>query len=108
VGVRLIDIQAIDIQASGDGVVIPVHVQPRAGRTHVAGRHADALRIRVAAPPVDGKATEAARVTLAAALGVAAAQVALVTGERSRLKRFRVAGLAPDEARIRIGALLAG
>ena len=70
-----------------------MHVQPRAGRTQVAGRHGDALRIRVAAPPVDGRATEAARVALADALGVAPRPVTLVAGERSRLKRFRVDGL---------------
>jgi uncharacterized protein (TIGR00251 family) len=102
VGVRLTDL----VEAAGDGVIVAVHVQPRAGRTHVAGRHGDTLRIRVAAPPVDGRATEAARVTLAEALGVAPAQVDLVTGERSRLKRFRVAGLALDEARARLAALV--
>ncbi len=85
-----------------------MHVQPRAGRSHVAGRHGDALRIRVAAPPVDGRATEAARVTLAEALGVAPVRVELVTGERSRIKRFRVTGLAVEEAEQRIEALLEG
>ena len=52
-----------------DGVIVAVHVQPRPGRTRVAGRHGDALRIRVAAPPVDGRATDAARVALADAFG---------------------------------------
>ena len=93
--------------APDGGVIVAVHVQPRAGRTHVAGRHGDALRIRVAAPPVEGRATEAARVALAEALGVAPAAVTLVAGERSRLKRFRVAGLSMDDAKGRVRALLA-
>jgi uncharacterized protein YggU (UPF0235/DUF167 family) len=51
------------------------------------------LKIRVAAPPVDGRATEAARRALAEALHVSPAAVTLVSGEHSRLKRFRVDGL---------------
>ena len=94
--------------AANGGVVIAVHEQPRAGRTQSTGRHGDALKIRVAAPPVEGRATEAARVALAAALGVPDATVTLVAGERSRLKRFRVAGLSAAEARVRVGALLGG
>ena len=70
-----------------------VHVLPRAGRTEIVGRHGDALKVRVAAPPVDGRATDAARTALAAALGVPPAAVTVVAGERSRLKRLRVAGL---------------
>jgi uncharacterized protein (TIGR00251 family) len=85
------------------GVVVAVHVQPRAGRTQITGRHGDALKIRVAAPPV---ATEAARLALAEALGVAPATVTLVSGESSRRKRFRIAGLAAADAVARIGDLM--
>jgi uncharacterized protein len=95
------------VTAVDGGVSVAVHVQPRAGQTQITGRHGDALRIRVAAPPVDGRATEAARAALAAALGVAPSSVTLVAGERSRLKRFRVDGLAESEARTRVAALLA-
>jgi uncharacterized protein YggU (UPF0235/DUF167 family) len=79
-------------------VIVHVHVQPRAGRTHLAGRHGDALRIRVAAAPVDGKATAAACTALADALAVAPSRVTLATGERSRLKQLHVAGLTLAEA----------
>ena len=56
------DLYAID----GDAVVIAVHVQPRAGRSAVLGREGHALKLRVAAPPVDDRANEAARSLLAA------------------------------------------
>ena len=79
----------------------------RAGETRIAGRHGDALKIRVAAPPLDGRATETARTALAAALGVSPTAVDLVAGERSRLKRFRVRGLDAGEVAARIAALLA-
>lgn len=95
------------VAAADAGVVIAVHVQPRSGVTAITGRHGDALRIRVAAPPVDGRATEAARRALADALGVSAASVELASGERSRLKRFRVDGLTLDDARDRIAGILA-
>jgi uncharacterized protein (TIGR00251 family) len=85
-------------------VVVHVHVLPRSGRTEVVGRHGDALKIRVGAPPVDGRATEAARIALAGALGVAPSAVTVVGGERSRAKRLRVAGLDAAEARRRLAA----
>jgi uncharacterized protein YggU (UPF0235/DUF167 family) len=73
-------------------------VQPRSGRTELRGRHGDALCIRVREPPVDGRATDAARTALAAALGVSASRVEIVAGERSRLKRFRIRALDADLA----------
>ena len=84
-----------------------VHVQPRSGRSEVVGRHGEALKIRVAAPPVDGRANEAARVVLADALGVAPTRVELIAGARSRLKRFRVTGLAAPLVVARLEASLA-
>jgi uncharacterized protein (TIGR00251 family) len=96
------------VQPAGNGAIVAVHVQPRAGVTQIVGLHGDALKIRVAAPPVDGRATAAARDALAAALEVPAARVALVSGERSRLKRFRVDGVDASLVRDRVAALLAG
>ena len=85
-----------------------VHVQPRAGTTAITGTHGDALKMRVAAPPVEGRATEAARRALADALGVPASAVALASGERSRVKRFRVSGMTADAAIARLAAVVEG
>jgi uncharacterized protein (TIGR00251 family) len=90
---------------SGPDVIVHVHVVPRCGVRGVHGRHGDALRIRVPEPPVDGRATEAARRVLAEVLGVAASRVALVSGERSRAKRYRVAGLDARAASDRLAAV---
>jgi hypothetical protein len=95
----------VDSDGSG-AVVVRVHVQPRAGITSVAGTHGEALKIRVAAPPVDGRATEAARVALAEAMRVPVSAVELVAGERSRLKRFRIRGLDIGAARERLAVVL--
>lgn len=89
-------------------MIVTVHVQPRAGTTAIAGRHGDALRVRVAAPAVEGRATEAARQVLAAALGVPPRAVHLVAGERSRHKRFRVDAVDARAAAARLAAALAG
>jgi uncharacterized protein (TIGR00251 family) len=84
------------VTADGDAHALAVHVQPRAGRTALVGRHGDALKVRVAAPPVDDRANIAAAELLADVLGVAKGDVELVTGARSRLKRFRVRGVERD------------
>jgi uncharacterized protein (TIGR00251 family) len=87
---------------------VHVHVQPRAGRTQLVGRHGEALKVRVSAPPVDGRANEAAGRLLSAALGVPASRVVLVSGAQSRLKRFRVAGLSAAVVTARLEAALRG
>jgi uncharacterized protein len=79
-----------------DAIVVDVQVQPRAGRTSVVGRHGHALKVRVAAPPVDGRANEAVAELLADLSGVKAKAVTQVSGEKSRLKRFRLAGADPE------------
>jgi len=69
-----------------------LHIQPGAKKTALAGLHGAALKIRLAAPPVEGKANDCLIEFLADYLGVARAQVALVSGATSRQKRLRVRG----------------
>jgi uncharacterized protein (TIGR00251 family) len=78
-----------------DAVVLAVHAQPGAGRTQVVGRHGDAVKIRVAAPPEAGRANEALVALLAERLGVPAKAVTLASGASSRSKRFRIEGVDP-------------
>lgn len=75
----------------GDDLVLDVHVQPGAKRTGIAGVHGDAIRIRLAAPPIDGRANEALLRFLADAFGVPLRSVAIERGETSRQKRVRIA-----------------
>ena len=83
--------------------MVHVHVQPRAGRTEVVGRHGNALKIRVTAPPVDGRATAAAARVLADAVGVPVRDVRLESGASSRLKRFRILGVDASATAARLG-----
>lgn len=79
------------IEAPGH-LLLTLHVQPGAKRTAVAGTHGDALKIRLAAPPVDGRANEALLSYQAAQFGVPTRQVTLVSGAASRRKVVRVEG----------------
>ena len=94
------------VEPDRDGAVVHVHVQPRSGRSELVGRHGDSLKVRVAEPPVDGRATAATARLLAGALGIAPARVALATGAHSRIKRFRVSGLSAAEVTRRLLAVL--
>jgi hypothetical protein len=82
-----------------DAVVLHVHVQPGAGRSAVVGRHGTALKVRVAAPPVGGRANTACAELLAEEFGLKTAQVALVGGDTSRSKTFTLSGLDVEEFR---------
>jgi uncharacterized protein (TIGR00251 family) len=76
-----------------------VHVVPRARRTAVSGRHGDAIKITLAAPPVDGAAnTELVRF-VAARLGLAAGAVTITRGAAGRRKTLAVVGLDTAAAR---------
>jgi uncharacterized protein (TIGR00251 family) len=95
----------VDVDASGD-VVVTVHVQPGARRDAVVGRHGDALKVRVTAPPVGGRANQAVLRLVAAALGVPTASVEVASGASSRRKRLRITGVDDPAALVaRIHAL---
>ncbi len=98
-------------QRSGDSLVVTVHVTPGARRTAIGGLFASpgapALQMKVAAPPVDGKANAAVAADLAKALGLPRRAVALVGGAHARLKRLRLDGDPAALAR-KLDALAAG
>jgi uncharacterized protein YggU (UPF0235/DUF167 family) len=85
-------------------VRVTLRVRPGAGRTRVGGSHDGALVVRVSAPAVDGRATEAALRAVADAFGVRRSAVTLVTGATSRTKVAEIDGGDPGVLR----RLLAG
>jgi uncharacterized protein (TIGR00251 family) len=70
----------------GDGVTLRLAVVPNARRTEVDGLHDGALRLRLAAPPIEGRANEALVAWLAKSLGVPRRAVALAHGASGRRK----------------------
>ncbi|CAK8721646.1 UPF0235 protein CDV28_12527 [Candidatus Electronema halotolerans] len=88
------------LQARSDGgLLLSVHVQPGAARTELAGMHGDALKLRLAAPPVDGKANKAVIAFLAQLLHLPKSAVVIRSGLRSRAKTLLLTGIAEHEAR---------
>ncbi|GAB2181221.1 DUF167 family protein YggU [Denitratisoma sp. agr-D3] len=87
------------IQDRADGALLTLHIQPGAKTSAVAGLHGDALKIRLAAPPVDGKANAALLAFIATQLKLSKQQVSLVSGQASRAKRVLVTGIQGEEIR---------
>ena len=84
--------------AANGNITLTLHIQPGAKKTECAGRHGDALKIRLAAPPVDGKANEALIKFVAESMKLPKAAVNLKSGQTSRRKVLEVTG--SDAARI--------
>ena len=89
----------------GPDLILDVRVQPRASRSEFAGRHGDRVRIRLQAPPVDGRANDALVEFLADAFAVPRARVVIEHGHTGRDKRVRIrdAGVPAVQIKALIG-----
>ena len=90
------------IEPTASGIRIRLQVQPRSGRTELAGRLGEVLKIRVTAAPVGGAANAELIRFLAETLGVARGAVTLKAGSTGRKKIVEVAGLSPTQAAARL------
>ena len=82
----------------GDGwIVIDVRVQPRSSSEGITGIMNGALKVRLTAPPVEGKANKALQAFLAKRLGIAKGDVEIVQGRSSRDKRVRLTGVSVED-----------
>lgn len=89
------------LRVAADGrLTLTLHIQPGAKKTEVAGEHGDALKIRLAAPPVDGKANAALLAFIAERLGVSKSAVTLKSGQTSRRKVVEVEGASVEAVRL--------
>lgn len=89
-------------QDTKDGAVLAVHVQPNAVRTECVGLHGDAVKIRIAAPPVDGAANDELIRYVAGRCGIPRANVAIQSGAEGRRKRLRLTGITAERAMARL------
>ncbi len=85
----------LDYSFQNNTLKFEVHVVPRASCSEIAGAHNGALKIRIAAPPVDGAANEELVRTLAKAFGVSRNAVEIVRGHSAKLKTVRISGASP-------------
>jgi len=90
------------INQSDDGVIITVHAVPRAAQNAVQGLHGDALKIRLHAPPVDGKANEALISFLSRKLNIPKGNITLKSGANQRRKIIAISGISKPETEKRL------
>jgi hypothetical protein len=91
------------VTATKTGVMLSVHACPRAAQDAVQGLHGDAVKIRLQAPPADGKANDALIALLSRILDVPARDLVIVAGHSSRRKRVAIAGVTEAAVRARLG-----
>jgi len=86
-----------------DGVIIDLHVQPRASKNEIVGVQGEELKVRLTSPPVEGEANRLCVEFFAKRLGIAKSAVELISGERSRHKRLLIRGVEAEEVRRVLG-----
>jgi uncharacterized protein (TIGR00251 family) len=97
----------IEMKEKAGGVQFAVRVIPGASKNEVAGIQEGALKIKLTAPPVEGKANKACVDFLARLLGMRRSALAIVSGEKSRKKTVTVDGIGRDELEARLKDILA-
>lgn len=95
----------LDIRETADGHVINFRVQPGAKRSKIIGEHGGAVKVAIAAPPVDGKANDALIEFLCDTLSLKKSQVEIVRGQTSRDKSVLIRDMS-DEAMGKLIVLL--
>ena len=92
----------IPIHESADALTFAVKVHPRARKNAVTGELGDAFKLSLTAPPIDGRANEACIEFFAKLLKVPRSSVTIASGQSSRNKVIRVAGLSAEQLRKRM------
>lgn len=92
----------VTIHDTPAGATFAVKIHPRARKNAITGELGDALKLSLTAPPVDGKANEACIEFLANVLNLPRSSVTIASGQSSRSKVIRVAGLSADEVQERL------
>ncbi|MCD6472035.1 YggU family protein [Candidatus Aerophobetes bacterium] len=86
----------MQMRKTEDGIIFKVKVQPKASKNGIAGLYQDSLKIRLTAPPVEGKANKALIDFLSGWLGVKKSRLKIVSGHLSKIKLIEVVGEEKD------------
>ncbi len=89
----------IELRATPDGVLLPVHAQPGARRERIVGEHGGRLKIAVSQPAEKGRANAAIIACLAAEFDIRASQMTIHTGETSPRKLLQIGGVTVEQVR---------
>ncbi len=95
------------LSSQSDGsLLLKLHVQPRAAQNRIAGLQGEALKLRLSAPPVDGKANKAVLAFLADLFSLPKSALSLKSGQQSRQKTVLVSGVSEEFIRDTLGPYL--
>ena len=94
------------IQENDDGIILNVFIQPRSSKNMIAGRHGDALKIKLTAPPVDGAANKMCIQYLSKWSNIPKSSIEIISGHTSRTKRVLLRCQNDNKDRKRIRSLL--
>jgi len=90
-------------------LILKVYLQPKSSRNEIVGPHRDGIKIRVTAPPVEGKANDALIRFLAEKLGIPASEIEIIRGHHTREKILRISGMnsqtCPAQLRVSTGKI---
>ena len=86
----------IDYSIRENRIVFNVKVIPRASRSEIVGEQGGVLRVKIAAPPVDGAANEELMRVLAKEFGIRSGAVRILAGQTGRMKRISIEGISPE------------
>ncbi|HZV83124.1 MAG TPA: DUF167 family protein [Geobacteraceae bacterium] len=91
------------IKETVNGILLRIHLQPRASRTEICGVHGEELKVRVTSPPVDDAANKLCIEFFASVFSVAKSKVSIVSGTRSRHKTLRITDTTRESATAILG-----
>ncbi len=91
------------IKETSKGVLLPVRAVPRAAKNEIQGIYGDALKVRLQAPPVEGKANAALIRFLSDALDISRSQISVASGETGRNKAVLITGISKANLMKKIG-----
>jgi uncharacterized protein (TIGR00251 family) len=90
----------------GAAIILKIHLHPRASRDEICGLYGDALKVRITAPPLEGKANKALKRFIAKKLNLSSLQVEIIAGERSREKILKLSGVTQENIEKALGISL--
>ncbi|NQU03827.1 MAG: YggU family protein [Syntrophaceae bacterium] len=87
----------ISVKETKDGVVFNVRVLPRSSRCEIAGIQDDALKVKITAAPVDGKANNECIKFLSDKLGIKKSRISIISGHKSKNKKIAISGMTKKD-----------
>jgi len=92
----------LQIRQTPDGLVIQLHIQPRAKRSEISGVFNGALKVKITAPPVDDAANRAIIEFMSSRLGISKSKLSILSGSRSRDKILQIKSLSREDFQKRL------